>query len=85
VFTHDDLARLRQIHRLVEERGVNLAGVDIALTVTDRLRALRAALAGSPDFVAVELGAAMDDLLLTLLAAAKDGCRPSNNLEDSSD
>src|SRR5260221_9470903 len=43
-FTQQDLARLEQIKRLVDDHGVNLAGVNIALTVTDRIQALRLAL-----------------------------------------
>jgi MerR family transcriptional regulator, heat shock protein HspR len=85
VFSHDDLARLRQIRRLVEERGVNLAGVDIALSVTDRVRALLNALADDAGVSAGDVGVAMEEILLTLLAAADVGCRLDNGLEDSGD
>jgi MerR family transcriptional regulator/heat shock protein HspR len=85
VFSRDDLARLRQIKRLVEERGVNLAGVDIVMTVTDRVRALRGAVAGETKATSIDVGQAMDEILLTLLAAAEVGCRSDNGQEDAHD
>lgn len=41
LYSPDDIARLRQIKTLVEERGINLAGVDLALSLTDRCQRLR--------------------------------------------
>ena len=38
LYSHADLRRLRQIKRLVEEREMNLAGVQMALDLTDLLR-----------------------------------------------
>ena len=40
LYSREDLQRLRQIKRLVEERGMNLAGVEMALDLTDELRRL---------------------------------------------
>jgi MerR family transcriptional regulator, heat shock protein HspR len=37
LYSHRDIRRLRQIKRLVEEREVNLAGVQMALDLTDQL------------------------------------------------
>src|SRR5918994_5265813 len=37
-----DIERLRQVKYLVEDRGLNLAGVQLALELTQRLRELRA-------------------------------------------
>jgi len=37
LYSRDDLRRLRQIKRLVEERELNLAGVELALGLTDEL------------------------------------------------
>src|SRR5690242_16680020 len=37
LYSHGDIRRLRQIKRLVDEREVNLAGVQMALDLTDRL------------------------------------------------
>lgn len=36
-----DLARLRKIRRLTEQLGVNLAGVEVILRLTEELEALR--------------------------------------------
>ncbi|MBX6771581.1 MAG: MerR family transcriptional regulator [Chloroflexi bacterium] len=41
LYSPEDIARLRQIKVLVEERGINLAGVELALDLSDRLRELR--------------------------------------------
>ena len=40
-YSAGDLARLRKIRRLTEHLGVNLAGVEIILRLTDELAALR--------------------------------------------
>ncbi len=37
LYSHDDIRRLRQIKRLVEERDMNLAGVQMALDLTEQL------------------------------------------------
>jgi len=49
LYSPDDIVRLRQIKYLVEERGVNLAGVQIALALAQRLRSLRERLADGHD------------------------------------
>jgi MerR family transcriptional regulator/heat shock protein HspR len=41
VFGEDELARLRRIRRLVEDLGLNMAGVEIVLRLVDELEALR--------------------------------------------
>src|SRR6266540_2204632 len=41
LYSDQDIERLRQVKYLVEERGLNLAGVQLALELTKRLRALR--------------------------------------------
>jgi len=40
LYSLEDIARLRQIKFLVEELGVNLAGVELALALTHRLKEL---------------------------------------------
>jgi MerR family transcriptional regulator/heat shock protein HspR len=40
LYSHEDIRRLRQIKHLVEEREVNLAGVQMALDLTVLLREL---------------------------------------------
>ncbi|MBI4493295.1 MAG: MerR family transcriptional regulator [Chloroflexi bacterium] len=44
LYSREDIARLRQIKYLVEERGLNLAGVELALELTACLRRLAALL-----------------------------------------
>ena len=41
LYSPEDITRLRQIKTLVEERGVNLAGVERALAITERAQLLR--------------------------------------------
>ena len=41
LYSDEDLERLRQVKYLVGERGLNLAGVQLALELTPRLRALQ--------------------------------------------
>src|ERR687887_245854 len=38
LYSHQDIRRLRQIKHLVDEREMNLAGVQMALDLTDQLR-----------------------------------------------
>ncbi len=47
LYSDRDIERLRQVKYLVEERGLNLAGVQLALDLTARLRELRSRLADS--------------------------------------
>lgn len=44
LYSDRDIERLRQVKYLVEERGLNLAGVQLALELTRRLRERRARL-----------------------------------------
>ena len=41
LYSDSDIERLRQVKYLVEERGLNLAGVQLALDLTRRLQELR--------------------------------------------
>ena len=41
LYSAEDIERLRQVKYLVEERKLNLAGVELALMLSSRLRALR--------------------------------------------
>jgi MerR family transcriptional regulator/heat shock protein HspR len=41
LYSDRDIERLRQVKYLVEQRGLNLAGVQLVLELTRRLRALR--------------------------------------------
>ena len=58
LYSDRDIERLRQVKYLVEDRGLNLAGVQLALGLTHRLRELRASLADAasrPPDLCVEL------------------------------
>ncbi|MDP8903890.1 MAG: MerR family transcriptional regulator [Chloroflexota bacterium] len=37
LYSDEDIARLRRIQYLVEERGLNVAGLEMALSMSDRL------------------------------------------------
>ena len=41
LYSDDDIQRLRQIKRLIEELGVNLAGVEVIMNMTDRMERLQ--------------------------------------------
>lgn len=47
LYSDQDIERLRQVKYLVEQRGLNLAGVQLALELTRELQTLRADLSGS--------------------------------------
>jgi DNA-binding transcriptional MerR regulator len=68
LYSPADIARLRQIKYLVEERGANLAGVELLLRVTTRLLELRRLIAGSAaaEPAAGQLVGLVDELLAEL-------------------
>jgi MerR family transcriptional regulator/heat shock protein HspR len=41
LYSDEDLERLRQVKHLVGDRGLNLAGVQLALELTERIRVLQ--------------------------------------------
>ncbi|HWV24895.1 MAG TPA: MerR family transcriptional regulator [Thermomicrobiales bacterium] len=47
LYSDEDIERLRQVKYLVEQRGLNLAGVQLALELTQNLQTLRDRLATS--------------------------------------
>src|SRR3954471_8775045 len=51
LYSHDDIRRLRQIKHLVEEREMNLAGVQMALDLTEILSEISDALDQAQDMV----------------------------------
>jgi MerR family transcriptional regulator, heat shock protein HspR len=71
LYSSEDIDRLRQVKTLVEERGINLAGVQLALRLTGEIRALQSELRskGREDYgrVANALGE-----LLTMMDASPD-------------
>jgi MerR family transcriptional regulator/heat shock protein HspR len=44
LYSDDDIERLRQVKYLVEQRGMNLAGVQLALELTQEIQKLRGSL-----------------------------------------
>ena len=46
VYSHDQLERLKLIKRLVEDAGVNLAGVQRLLTIAESIQRIRPLMAG---------------------------------------
>ena len=63
LYSSDDIDRLRQVKLLVEERGVNLAGVEMALALTEHLRRIQAELRGQGRRDYDAIAAAFDDVL----------------------
>jgi len=51
LYSHEDIRRLRQIKHLVEEREMNLAGVQMALDLTELLSEISSAIDQTPDMV----------------------------------
>src|ERR1043165_6038089 len=53
LYSHEDIRRLRQIKHLVEEREMNLAGVQMALDLTELLSEIADAIDQSHDMVSL--------------------------------
>ena len=72
LYSDRDIERLRQVKYLVEQRGLNLAGVQLALELTKRLRETRARVAEAGRAVGAvndgpgELGRELDAVLALL-------------------
>ncbi|NJD66252.1 MAG: MerR family transcriptional regulator [Chloroflexi bacterium] len=47
MYSNTDIQRIRQAQRLVDELGVNLAGVDIIIRMSEQIRALQEELAAT--------------------------------------
>ena len=71
LYSSEDIDRLRQVKTLVEERGINLAGVQLALQLTGEIRGLQAHLRdkGRDDYDAIVDAL---DHLLELMDASPD-------------
>lgn len=65
LYSDQDIERLRQVKYLVEERGLNLAGVQLALEITRELQGLREQLDTSDPHTKIMSGE-FDRLLLLL-------------------
>ena len=75
VYSSEDIERLRQVKYLVEERGVNLAGVQMLLGLTEQLRGLREQLGQVSQVDARDMTAVIDELLASI------GATPDPNTE----
>ena len=53
LYSHEDIRRLRQIKHLVEEREMNLAGVQMALDLTELLSEISNAIDQTADMVSL--------------------------------
>lgn len=74
LYSDQDIERLRQVKYLVEERGLNLAGVQLALELTRELLGLREALDTS-DASTRAMSKEFDRLLLLLGHVDQDEVR----------
>ncbi len=84
LYSAEDIERLRQIKYLVEERGLNLDGVNLALALTKRLDDLRQAVGDAEtreDAVAL-VEREVQELLLALAAPQAQRNRPPNPTRD---
>lgn len=75
LYSDRDIERLRQVKYLVEERGLNLAGVQLALELTRRLRDARDRAARQEAQGCAPVGSSLTeeyDRLLTVLGVRED-------------
>ena len=56
LYSQADVARLRQVQRLINDLGVNLAGVEVILRMTERMRAMETELEALREEVKRRLG-----------------------------
>lgn len=75
-YSDHDLSRLRMIKHLVEERGMNLAGVEMALDMVARLQAMQQALDGGHGTDAAEALRGHVQSVLEMLHYAERGPGP---------
>src|SRR5262249_5897765 len=79
LYSMEDIARLHQIKTLVEDKGVNLAGVKLALELTEMALQLRGLADKSDQTMSAGDVNALADEMLALLGAA----RPSGQGRES--
>ena len=81
-YSDSDIARLRLVKHFVEDLGLNLAGVELALSTTTKLLSLRTQLSSqlNPSAVTNQLIHQVDELLKDMkLFVVSDGARPNNS------
>ncbi len=64
LYSQEDIERVRQIQRLTQEMGVNLAGVEIILRLLDELDELRATYQGQMNEYARKVEARLQEILV---------------------
>lgn len=69
LYSAQDIDQLRQVKSLVEEQGINLAGVQMALRLTRELRALQSELRSKHRNDYEAIASALDSLLLMMGAS----------------
>ena len=81
LYSHADIRRLRQIKRLVEEREINLAGVQMALDLTNLLREISVVIAEASDMDALRrrIQSPLRAAFATVGALEESHSQPSNN------
>jgi len=79
LYSPEDIERLRQIKTLVEDRGINLAGVEMALALAERVNGLRrlADAEANDDRLRSHLHAIADEMLGLLSVGPTDVGRSS--------
>jgi MerR family transcriptional regulator/heat shock protein HspR len=66
LYSDDDVRRLRLIKHLVDDLGLNLAGVDLVLELRDRMEELRQHLGATNDRSIEVIDEELDELIATL-------------------
>jgi MerR family transcriptional regulator/heat shock protein HspR len=84
LYSDSDIEQLRQVKYLVEERGLNLAGVQLALELTRQLQRMRARQA-SGRVAAGDWIADLDDILRRLGFVEQSQVRSQRQQAQSSD
>lgn len=72
LYSADDIDRLRQVKQLVEEQGVNLAGVQLALGLTREIRDLQKELRAHHRSDYDSIAGALDNLLRMMGASPEE-------------
>jgi MerR family transcriptional regulator, heat shock protein HspR len=75
LYSAEDIDRLRQVKALVEDQGVNLAGVQMALRMTQEVRKLQAELRGAQRDDYSGIADALDTLL-KIMGASPEPLEP---------
>ncbi|MGH2459774.1 MAG: MerR family transcriptional regulator [Chloroflexota bacterium] len=85
LYSPEDIERLRQIKALVEDRGINLAGVELALGLVERVQEVKHLADAEPDAgkLRSQLRAIADEMLRLLSADPSDERQPSPRRETS--